>query len=69
MAVEPAASVDKPDEKQEYQNGFNDAGPLHGRFSSSLFNAQDPQYERDEDEKILGQVFDLFLFAYKIPDQ
>jgi hypothetical protein len=69
VAVEPEATLDEEGKKQKYQDGFDETGPLHGRLSSSLFYPQDPQHEGDEDQKILGQLFDLFLFPDEIPDQ
>jgi hypothetical protein len=69
VAVELESALDEENKKQEYQDGFDDAGPFHDWISSSLFDAQDPQDERDEDQKILGQVFTLFLFPDEIPGQ
>jgi hypothetical protein len=69
MTIKAIPSLDEKDKENEDQDSFDDAESLHSEPPSSLFNAQDPQQERDEDQEIHGHFLDSFLFPDEIPDE
>jgi hypothetical protein len=69
MAIKAESPLDDEDEKHKKQNDLDDAEPLHGPITSSLFNAQNPQQERDEDQEIHGHVLDFLLLPEEIPNK
>jgi hypothetical protein len=69
MAVKTIPSLDKKGQEDEDQDAFDDAESLHGVPPCCLFDAQDPQQERDEDQEIHGHILDTLLFPDEIPDE